>query len=140
MIFDGLANLMINSPALDALVDGRVWPQIIPQSDANQVRQPCVVYALVDRQRAVRYCGTDKLVEAVYRIDAYGLTYAQSKDVAQAVQDLLIDYSGTLDGYRVHHCRITSELDLSDPDPGLYRVSMTFAIWHQSQRGGDSPP
>lgn len=140
MIFDGLATHLMQAAPLAALIGDRVWPQIIPQSDRGEQRIPCVVYTLVDRQRAVSYCGTDPIAEALYQIDAYGRSYGQSVDVAQAVQDALIDFRDTVDGYFVHHVRITAELDLMDPDPGLYRRSMTFAIWHQTQRSADSPP
>lgn len=108
----------------------RIWPLVIPQSDRGQQRVPCIVYQLIDRQRAVRYCGTDELAEAIYQVDAYAKRYNDAKVLAAAVQAVLIDFRGLMGSYFVHQCSITSELDLQDPEPGLYRVNMTFSIWH----------
>lgn len=130
MIESGLAATLAAHGGLAALIDDRVYPLVIPQGAPSVVRQPCVVYQLVSRVRQGTYCGQDGTVQAQYQLDAYARSYLEAKQVAEQVQGALIDFRGQMGEHFVHHISLVSEIDLHDPEPGLYRVNMTFSIWH----------
>lgn len=130
MIEAGLAARLSGFVGLSALIADRVFPLVIPQQGAAQ-RMPCVVYQLVSRDRAMRFCATDEMVQAQYQIDAYARSYLDCKTVAVQVIAALLDFRGAMGDQSVHQVSLDSEIDVMDPEPGLYRVSMTFSIWHR---------
>lgn len=115
------------APNLSRIFNGTV-PQKKPGS---RPYMPCVVYNLrsVDRQQV--YCGTSGLVRSTIMLDSYATTYEGAKTLARAVRLALIDYSGMLGGtVDVRNAALQTEFDVNDNEPGLYRVSQTWIIWH----------
>jgi hypothetical protein len=123
---------------VSALTGTRIYPLVIPQQSYDEVtRQPCVVYQMNGRGRQVRFAGTGDLVAGSVQVDAYARTYAQAQALAAALRDALMDYSGVviLPGspqrtVTIKKCFLDREFDLMDEEPGLYRVSQEYAVWH----------
>ncbi len=138
MIQDAFYAFMAAQTGITALTSTRIFPLVIPQkiySDAT--KQPCLVYSFDSKNRQKRYSGTDSLVAGSVQIDCYATTYRQAQLLAQAVRAALLDYSGTWTGntspqvsHKVQKCFLENEIDLDDPEPGLYRVSQSWAIWY----------
>lgn len=124
---DSIATVLLQGPP------PRIWPMVIPQSDAGQQRVPCIVYQTINRERQVTYCGTAGLARTQQQLDAYARTYNGAQALARAIEACLVDFRGLMGGYLVQQISLTNEIDLMDPEPGLYRVSMDFEIWHQRQ-------
>lgn len=112
---------------VSGFVSGRVYPGVIVQGS----EQPCLVYNKQGRDRQQLFCGTDGLMMTRVDIDCYASSYRQSVNLANAVTAALLDFSGTMFGTRVPRVFLESEFDLSDIEPGLYRQSQTWAIWHR---------
>lgn len=110
----------------------RVYPLVIPQKVVRGAAQtPCVVYETGGVDRQTTYCGTSGLVRTTMRLDSYAEDYNTAKEVAQAVREVLSDFRGTLGGtVEVRHAKLETEFDLQDFEPGLYRVSQSWTIWH----------
>lgn len=110
----------------------RVFPLVIPQKiKGGSAQMPCVVYDVRSVERQVTYCGTSGLVRSVMNIDCYALSYDESKELAQAVRDALLDYRGLLGGIvDVRAASLETEFDIQDIEPGLYRVSQSWVFWH----------
>lgn len=113
----------------------RVYPGVIPQKKPRGPAQtPCVVYELRSVDRQVKYCGTDGLVRSIMTLDCYAVTYNDAKILAKAVYDSLRDFRGEMGpvGGRVFvkTANLETEFDVQDFEPGLYRVSQSWSIWH----------
>lgn len=126
-----LRAVLADNAGVSALANG-VWPMVVPQQGASNTRMPCVTYRQDSTDRQKKYCGTDGLIGDQFTVDAYGTTYASSQQMADAVKDALIDYRGAKGDRFIADIHLENEFDLQDIEPGLYRVSMTYVVWHRA--------
>lgn len=110
-------------------VKGRIFGMLAPQNTVT----PCIVYSKIVQIESQTLCGTDNLVRALMQIDCYTKEYKESKQVAKAVKLRLRDYKGLMGTVRTANIVLDNEVDLNDPDPGLFRVSQTFFIWYYEE-------
>lgn len=124
-----------------ALVGARIFPMLIPQhARGDSARHGCIVYTRIGVSRVVSLCGTDRLMESTLQLDAYAASFSVPKDgappalaIARATRRSLVDFRGELGGSGgviVKDIKLTGELEFTDPDPGLYRISQTYSVWH----------
>lgn len=110
----------------------RVFPMVIPQKKPGAGAQyPALVYAQssVDRQKL--YCRTDGTVGTRMELDSYALSYDEAHELADAVRACLLDFRGVLGGIvAVKDVALENEVDLQDPEPGVYRVNQVWLFWH----------
>ena len=133
-LHEAIKNELAADAAFQALTDGRVYYLVIPQTTSQAIRIPCTVYNRRGVQRQVTYCGTSGLVRTDATLDSYAVTLAGAYDVAEAVKAALIDFSGLLGGgVQVQAASLEAETDLEDIEPGLYRVSQSWTIWHSEE-------
>jgi hypothetical protein len=92
--------------------------------------KPCIIYQVIDVTRQVTFDGTDSLVEALVQFDCLAKRYSDARDIADAVRAALTDFNGSMAGTDVKACFIVADQDLSDIEPGYFRVSLNFTIWH----------
>lgn len=114
---------------LSQLFSGRIYPDHLPQTPSY----PAVTHLRVGTGRSKNFCGTERNVVSSFQIDAWALTYGEAEETAQQVRDLMIDFKGQMGGspgVMVFDTAITTDIDLSDLEPGVYRVSMTYDINH----------
>lgn len=133
MLAEGLATFLKDDSDISALVDGRVYPLRIPQRVGKDQSMPCLVYQRVGAVRNQSFCGTDQLVAASYQIDSYAIRYQDAVQLSEAVAVVLLDYTGDMGDTHVDRVFLESEIDLNDIEPGLYRVSQTYIIWHKEE-------
>lgn len=135
MIHQALFQHLTADAGVAALVAARINPLVIPQRiAATSVRVPAVVYSISGVERGVSYCGTDDLVRTTIAIDCYAAGYDAARALATAVRTALVDFSGPMGSATVvpvRTCNIETEFDLMDIEPGLYRVSQQWTIWHE---------
>ena len=135
MLHIGLEDELATSTVTAAYLAGtpnRIYPLVIPQKVKGGAAQtPCVTYETRSVDRQVTYCGTSGLVMTTLELNCYAEDYNTSKEVAQAVRQVLSDFRGMLGGtVDVRHASLQTEFDVQDFEPGLYRVSQSWAIWH----------
>lgn len=123
-----LFSYLSTNAGITAIIGTRVYPGIIPQSGV----QPCIVYNKQSRTRQQLFCGTDGLLSTRLEIDCYADSYIKSVALANAVTAALQDFSGNMAGTEVPRIFLENEIDLSDIEPGLYRQSQTWAMWHRT--------
>jgi hypothetical protein len=118
-----------------SLVGDRVFYRMIPQKIATgDARMPCVVYSRGGVDRQVTYCETSGLIRTSATLDVYAVKFTESRDVARAVRQALVDYRGTLGGLVfVRAASLENEFDLDDFEPGLYRVNQSWTFWHSEE-------
>lgn len=124
-------SVLDDDAGVSALVKG-IFPMVIPQQGGASTRIPCITYRKTTTNRQQRYCGTDGTVGDQFTIDAYGKRYADAQKMADAVKAALIDYRGAKGDRFIANIHLDNEFDLMDIEPGLYRVSMTFEVWHRA--------
>lgn len=117
---------ILGDVAVAALVVDRMYPLVIPQGG----RQPCIVYAKQGRNVQQLFCGADGLHMTMFDIDCYATIYDDAVALANAVTARLRNFSGTMGATRVPRVFLETEFDLSDLEPGTYRQSQTWAVWH----------
>lgn len=107
---------------------------IIPQATPVQQRVPCVVFNRGNVDRQVRYCGTDGVIRTSVTLDCYAISYTAARALATVVRESLIDFRGLLgNSLMVRAASLEGEFDLLDIEPGLFRVSQSWNIWHEEE-------
>jgi hypothetical protein len=116
---------------LDGAQD-RVYPLVIPQKKPGGAAQvPCCVTAVGSVDRQPLYCSTDGVVRSRMTLDFYAETFDEAKEMAEAARSVLLDFRGVLGGIAdVRDMKLENETELVDMEPGLYRVSQQWAVWH----------
>lgn len=130
-IKSALAGFLQSAPGITAIAGDRSYPEVIPDQvfDAASKR-PCVVWSRQSAERAKTFCGTGPLTRSTFSIDCYARTSAAAEELAQAVRTSLTDYRGTMGGVEIKDAALTGDFDLLDLEPGLFRVALSFDIWH----------
>ncbi len=130
-IKQGLYTFLGAQSAITNLVSDRIYPEVIPDQvfDAASKR-PCLVYSRQGTERTRTFCGTIGLVQSAFNVDCYARTYQDAEALAAAVRSALTDYRGAMGSETVQSTQLIGDFDLLDLEPGLFRVSLAFAIWH----------
>lgn len=137
LLTEGLFVALRDNPGVAAFVAPvgaepyRIYPLVVPQRLAAQPQMSAIVYSIASVERAASYCESDRLVRSSVNIDNYSKSYLTVGQLAKAVQTVLLDFRGMLGGLvEVRTAYLTNEFDLLDIEPGLYRVSQSWDIWH----------
>lgn len=118
-------------PEVFALVGARIYYKRIPQHVFEDDRvMDCVVYQRAGGIPAVGFCGSDGLIPGQYQIDVYSPDSQRMANIARAIRDALVDYSGLMGSAFVQTAQLASEFDSDEPEPGLERRTQTFNIWY----------
>lgn len=129
MLEESLYSFLSSDTAVSSLVNDSIYGLIAPQG----APLPRIIYSRITTQRTSTLCATDTKVRAVMQIDCYARNYKASKELAKTVRQTLTDFSGDMYGTRVSLVTLDQDVDLDDPDPGLYRVSQTYFIWFSEE-------
>src|SRR5690606_31226744 len=137
MIEDALFHILKTDSGVSALVVNatsplsyRIFPLVIEQHAYGEAsKQPCIVYTLDGVDRQVKYTGTDDVSRARFQIDSYARTWDQARELAAAVLARLLDFTGAAAGIEVKSATIENEFTLTDPEPGLFRVTQFWNVW-----------
>jgi hypothetical protein len=135
MIEEGLFAFLSADTTIAQFVGGpktRIWPLMIPKHHEGDVdKHPCLVYQRIGRFAGRTFCASDTLVTSEFQIDSYALNYLDARRLAAAVRARLVDYTGLMGAVNVDRVFISTEVDLLDPVPGLFRVSQSYTIWYR---------
>ena len=102
-----------------------IYPYFLPQS---HIGFPALTYSMDDDLEQTLIDGTSTMKEAILSVDCWAYDYIRAHDLADAVKDEMVDYTGTFGSSTVNHCRKERELDLYEPDTKVYRVSLQFRV------------
>jgi hypothetical protein len=104
----------------------RIYPQVLPQDPTY----PAATYQIIGRARQSMFSGTNDLVRSSVNVDVYGTTSEDVETGTDAIKAALLDFRGAMGGTQVNRVSLDNEIDLTDVEPGLFRNSMSFSIWH----------
>lgn len=138
MIEAGLASYLGAHAVVGPLISDpeltRLFPLLIPEHvRTDSKKMPCVVYQRVGTERGKTFCSTDSLANVQLQLDVYSRSYKDVKELARAVRQALVDYTGSMGDTHVDKVFIDVEFDLVETDTGLYRVSQTYTFWVQEE-------
>lgn len=120
--------LLAQKPIADLIAD-RLYPMVLPEA----VTLPAVTYQRVSRS-AVRDLSGMAFCISRLQFSCWAKKYADAKLVAQAIRRALDDYVGTMGQFRILDSTTVNEVDLSQPEAGLYHVPVDVLVKH---KGGD---
>lgn len=136
MIHEPLSLHLRANAGLQALIgsggSARYFEGTLAQKVPNgRHRIPAVLLRSIDIQdRQVAYCGTVGTIRALATLDCYDSAARGAWLVAGAVRGALLDFRGVMSGtLLVRHIGLDLETELDDPEPGLYRVRQSWAVW-----------
>lgn len=116
---------------ITALVGANIYPEIIPDQVFDAAtKRPCLVFSRQSTERTRTFCGTIGLMASTFSIDCYARTYDDAEQLAQAVRAALTDYRGAMGVETVQQAQLVGDFDLQDLEPGLFRVALSFTLWH----------
>jgi hypothetical protein len=131
---ESVAAELAGDPTVAGLISNRIFPLLIPQQSLqDETRHGCIVYTRIGVDRTVNLCGTSRLVDSSLQIDCYAQRFGPALAIAKAAREALIDFSGELGGSGgiiVKQISLDREIEFTDPDPGLYRISQAYTVWH----------
>jgi hypothetical protein len=122
-----LFSYLSNHAGLKALVNTRIYPITMPQNPTL----PAVTYQKISG--VVDY-GVSSIKRPRFQFDAWASSYSSARAVAEQIKSALNRYTGTMGGaggVTVIGTWIENEMDLFEPDTGLYRVSVDIRFEHE---------
>jgi hypothetical protein len=122
-----LQRILAVAPAVSVLIGSRIYPNIVPQ----KAPMPAITYQQISGPRLHDMQGAVGMAKARYQINCWAVSYAEAKELAEAVRLTLDGYSseGTI---KVIH--LANEGDLPKTLPGLdqltrYGKRLDFFVW-----------
>lgn len=112
---------------LSALVDGRIYPDVLP--DPHTL--PALVYQRVSRPRDVTHDGPLPEAQSRYQIDVWGHSRKSVRTVALELSRALLGFSGYMGTTHVAIPSQPQEIDMYETETGYYRELTEFIIWHE---------
>lgn len=94
---------------------------------------PALVYARISGPRVHAHSGAvggDGVSYPRLQLTAWAQTYSAAVALGDAVRKVLDGFAGTMGSYTVQSCLIQNDLDLRDPETGLYGRLQDYIIWH----------
>lgn len=117
-------SILTSNSAVNALVSGRVYPQIAAQGAAF----PFVVYLLTNVGPSDTKSGVSTLDEVRYDIVVAAETYAAAADLTEKVRTAIDRYSGTVAGVNIDSVQFQSLDADNDPATETYVTSSEYII------------
>jgi hypothetical protein len=134
MIEQDLFTYLSAQATLTAEVGTRIYPNKMPAHDATY---PAITYFKVSGQRETDMDGDSDLKHPRYQFNCWGRSYADAKEVAEALRTVLHAKRTTMGESDVKATFLTDEADMLNPDtnlPGgndpLYCVRQDYVIWY----------
>ena len=116
--------------ALDALVDGRIYPEKLPQKPTL----PALSYSQVSAVRVRDLSGPAYKARRRISFSCWASTHLAAHQLAEVLRQTLDDFYGTSWGdVEVGHISLDNEFDLFEEEAGtvgLYRVVQDYIIAH----------
>lgn len=114
LVFE-LRTQMINTPAINALVGTRIYPNVLP---ANPT-MPAMTYRTISAPRGYAHSSRSlqgATVTERVQLSCWGASYSTAKQLAATVRTSFSGYRGSLGVLPVGSVALANELDLIDPN------------------------
>lgn len=128
---EGISNWVRQQAALTGvLLEGsrlRFFKLTMPQKS----KLPSTVIQRVSTARQMLQCRPDKAVEASFLIDHYGADWQTAANLAELFRVTLQaeQFPAMMGEVKVKAATLENEIDLEDPEPGIFRRSQSWSFW-----------
>lgn len=121
--------LIANGSPVKTLIGTRVYPVVLPQN----VTYPALQYSTVSAQRGYRMTGPNYLPMQRVQIDAWALTYAEARSLADAARNRIESFRGVMGATNVQGIFFDTERHLNEVTGStvLYRISADYLCWFE---------
>ncbi len=117
-IGETLRNALLNTPAVTAMVSGRIFPNYIKQG----VTWPAIRYFVVDDIPSNTMDGFS-LRRATVQVDAFAKTYLQAQALADAIEGAVLSFTGPAVA-----CWLLSRRDWYEAETEVHHVSIDVSM------------
>jgi hypothetical protein len=124
MVEEGITSLLLADATLSGLIGTRIYPVLVPSDPVY----PLLTYQVVTSKREYTLSNAVTKQKCI-QFDCWGSTYSDSKQVQQALENVLSGYNGTLsDGTKVLGTFLDAEHDDFQSDARDYRAISEYVI------------
>lgn len=123
---EGLFFYLDNHAGLSREVDDRIYPSLLPQDPVL----PAVVYHRISTPREFELQNSF-LPHPRFQFDCWAEDFQRAKAVGEQVRLALDLYKGLMGDYTVQTVIIEDEMDLYEPERGLWRSMVEAVIWYE---------
>jgi hypothetical protein len=115
-----LVAVLRDDPDVSALVDMRIYPDILPQNPVY----PSITYFEIDP--GAQYClsGPSDLTNPQIQVDCWAVTRSGAKDLAAKVK-------AAIDGANTFKGLLVAGRSIYEDEVDVYRSSLDFSIWYK---------
>lgn len=135
IIEEAIAALLEADSGVSAIVDDRIFPQVIRQDEEGVIRLPAITYTNVSGFREHSLLGPAGYARPRMQIDCWAYFYLEAKQIAEAVRLALDGFRGDVsigsDSLRIESSTLVNVQDFDADEGKIRRVSLDFSIHHQ---------
>jgi hypothetical protein len=132
MLEAGLTSLLLANTTIAGLIGTRLYPVIITLEtflDPNTETPPSISYRVISTVELQTNDGPVGCVKARIEYNCFAHDYADAKNLAEAVRNVINGFTGTLaDGTVVSNAWRDNSTDGFDPDSRSYRVQADYFL------------
>jgi hypothetical protein len=128
---EDLTSYLTANGGVNAIAQGRIYAQNLPQKSATSTNLPAVVYHQVSGPRPSTMEGATGLNDGRYQFACMAYDYLTAKKLSQAVRQALNKFSGTVGSTVILDVSLDSERDTYDSIELIFRCDLDFKIWHR---------
>lgn len=128
MIEAAVKGLLTSDATVSGIVSARVYPIALPQD----AMLPAISYSRVSTfDKSLTHSGTNKAARTVLQISCWARSALAAKNLANAVKAVLHGYSGETSGETIFSSQVVNEVDLFDPEVGIYQIPVDVTVHHR---------
>ena len=124
---EALRAFILADATVAALIGTRMYALILPQNPT----MPALTYTIFGAGGILSHDGPSGLENPTVQIDAWGTTYSDAFELAEAVRVRLNGYSGLLDTVHAQGIFLVRKRDSYENESELYRRSTDFELWNE---------
>ena len=125
-IASDVRTFIIADATITGLIAARLYPIILPQEPT----MPAMTYQWISGTRFHSMDGASKLSGPRVQFDCWAATYLDAEALFEALRKRLDGYRGPAGSSTIQGAFFSSERDLYESEPKLYRRSVDFFIFH----------
>ncbi len=121
---EAVRTVLVNTPAVSALIGTRVYPFFLPSDTAL----PGVAYDRISTKRGYAHDGQQTPVTVRLQYDTIATSLSGALAVAAAMRTALSGYTGTSAGVKIAACMLDNEFAQDEPNTGYSRVVQDYLV------------
>lgn len=123
MIIESFFSFLSSQATITALCKS-IFPHTIPQNESL----PAITYFVDEDLPEPILDGSSSLRVSRFNVDCWSHKYTEAHALADAVEAVLVGFTGVFGTDNAGHIRLERRFDLFETETKLYRVSMQFFI------------